>query len=195
MIAALVLAVNPILAGAGQIAAIVICLFAFVFIVITVSIHLIMSFFTSWLDEKLELIKVFRPYVDSVNTSSSAAERGIEPATTERPMARMAAQIPLRVNAADKKVEHVSDNVVGKVIEFRARTLQVKQVAKAFFLPGLTHKVKEPTVTLGDNGTQFVSPGYQALINERPEVVPGPEQESPRQIPNVPREQVMRGQG
>lgn len=195
MIAALVFAVNPILAGAGQIAAIVICLFAFVFIVITVGIHLAMSFFTSWLDEKLELIKVFRPYVDSVNTSSSAAERGIEPAATEQPMARMVAQIPLRVNAADKKVEQVSDNVVGKVIEFRARTLQVKQIAKAFFLPGLTYKAKKPTSTLDDNGKQFASPGYQAIINERPEVVPGPGQESPRQTPNVRREQVMRGQG
>jgi hypothetical protein len=195
MIVAMIFAVNPLLEGAGRIAAIVICLFAVIFIVLTVAINLGMTFFTSWLNEKVELIKVFRPYVDSVNTSSSAAERGVELAGTESSAARMAAQIPLRINAADKKVEQVSDSVVEKAIEFRARSLQVKQIAKAFFLPGLTYKVKEPAATL-DDGKQSVSPGYQALTNkERPEVVPGPAQEPRRSVPNAPREQIMRGQG
>jgi hypothetical protein len=198
MIVALIFAVNPLLEGAGRIAAIVICLFAVVFIGLTVGINLIMAFFTSWLNEKVELIKVFRPYVDSVNTSSSAAERGVEPAATESSASRMAAQIPLRINAADKKVEQVSDSVVEKAIEFRARTLQVQQIAKAFFLPGLTYKAKakKPAATLDDDGKQSVSPGYQALTNkERPAVVPGPAQEPRRQVPNAPREQIMRGQG
>lgn len=183
---------STLLAGAGQIAAIVICLFAFLFVVITVGIHLAMSFITSWLNEKVELIKLFRPYVESVNTSTSAAERGIAPAETDQTAARMAALIPLRVNAIDKKVGQVADNVVGKVIEVRARSLQVKQVAKAFFLPGLTHRVAEPAATQND-GKQSVSPGYRALLNEHPEVVSGPEQAAVRRrVPDVPQEQVMR---
>lgn len=194
MIATQVLAVSPILADAGDIAAIVICLFSFLFILITVAIHLASSFLTSWLDEKVALIKLFRPYVESVNSSTEAAERGIAPASTEPSVARIAAQIPLRVNAADKKVEQVADNVVSKVIEVRARSLQVKQVAKAFFLPGLTHREAKPASTLED-GKQFASPGYQALMNERPGVVPGVEQESIRRVPEVPQEQIMRSQG
>lgn len=194
MIDAQVLAVSPILAGAGDIAAIVICLFSFLFVLITVGIHLASSFLTSWLNEKVELIKIFRPYVESVNTSTSAAERGVAPAANEQPVARIAAQIPLRVNAADKKVEQVSDNVVSKVIEVRARSLQVKQVAKAFFLPGLTHRAAKSEPTLED-GKQFASPGYQALMNERPGIIPGSEQEPLRRGPEVPREQVMRSQG
>jgi hypothetical protein len=190
MSAALVLAVSPLLAGAGQIAAIVICLFAFPFVVIVVGYHLAMSFLTSLLNEKVELIKIFRPYVESVNTSTAAAERGITPASNEQPAARIAAQIPLRVNAADKKIEQVSDNVVSKVIEVRARSLQVKQVAKAFFLPGLTRNAVAPASTL-DDGKQFASPGYQALMDERPEVVPGPEQKASHRVPEVPQEQIM----
>jgi hypothetical protein len=86
----------------------------------------------------------------------------------------------------------VADNVVGKVIEVRARSLQVKQVAKAFFLPGLTHRVAEPA-SAQDDGKQSVSPGYRALLNEHPEVVSGPEQAAVRRrVPEVPQEQVMR---
>lgn len=194
MSAALVLAVSPLLAGAGQIAAIVICLFAFPFVVIVVGYHLAMSFLTSLLNEKAELIKIFRPYVESVNTSTSAAEMGLTPAPNEQSAVRIAAQIPLRVNAADKKVEQVSDNVVSKVIEVRARTLQVKQVAKAFFLPGLTRRSAVPASNL-DDGKQVVSPGYQATVNERPGVVPASDQKPSRRIPELPREQVMRSQG
>lgn len=188
-------AVDPTLAAVGQIAALVICLFAVVFVLISVVFHLAMSFAMSWLSEKAELIKMFRPYVTSINTSSKAAEQGIAPSEDERPIARAVAQVPLKLYAADKKVEQVSDRVANAVIEFRSRTLQVQMIAKSFFLPGLTHR--EPATPSSDNGLQFGSPGYRALMKERPGIIPGQpaEQKTAEQkIPVVPQAQVMPGQ-
>ncbi|GCE19593.1 hypothetical protein [Dictyobacter kobayashii] len=187
--AAIILAVNPLLATMGQVAALVICLFALIFIVVTVVFNLVMSFAMSWLNEKAELIKILRPYVESVNTTSKRVEQGIAPAEDASPAARIAAQLPLRVNAADKKVEQVSDRVTNVVIEFRARTMQARTIAKAFFLPGLMHRESAET-HVDAAGQEFASPGYRALMNEHPEVIPGqaPRYEAP------PQQQVMRPQ-
>jgi hypothetical protein len=43
-----------------------------------------------------------------------------------------------QVSAIEKKVEPGADRVADAVIEFRARTVMVQGVLKAFFLPGLT---------------------------------------------------------
>lgn len=188
--AAMVLAVNPLLASMGQIAALVICLFSLIFIVITVVFNLVMSFAMSWLREKAELIKMLRPYVESVNTTSKAAERGIAPAADKPAPARIAGQLPLRVNEADKKVEQVSDRVTNVVIEFRARTIQAKTMAKAFFLPGLMRKESSDETLVNEAGQQFASPGYRTLMNEHPEVIA--EQESRREAPL--QQQAMRQQ-
>ncbi|GCF08183.1 hypothetical protein [Dictyobacter arantiisoli] len=185
----LVVAMNPVLAVMGPIAGIVVCLFAFLFVVLSVAINLLMSFGASWLSEKAEMLKMVRPYVDSVNSSTRAAEQGIAPSDSEQPVARMAAQIPLRLNAADKKVTEVSDTAVDKAIEFRARSMQVKQIAKAFFLPGLTRSraEKEPTIAgVTRDGAEFASPGYRQIMDERPEVLPGQE---PR--PVLPPQQIV----
>jgi len=185
----MVLAVDPLLASLGQIAALVICLFAVIFIIISVFLNLAMSFAMSWLNEKAELIKMLRPYVESVNSTSKQAERGVAPAQDTPAPARIAAQLPLRVNEADKKVEQVSDRVTNAVIEFRARTIQAKTMAKAFFLPGLMDKERATEETIvNKEGQQFTSPGYRALANEHPEVIPGqePKREAPLQ------QQVMR---
>lgn len=178
----MVLAMNPLLASLGQIAALVICLFAVVFIIITLVFNLVMSFAMSWLNEKAELIKMLRPYVESVNTTSKQAESGIAPAQDQSAPVRIAAQLPLRVNEADKKVEQVSDRVTSAVIEFRARTIQAKTIAKAFFLPGLMDRERTKGGTLvNEAGQQFTSPGYRTLMDEHPEVIPG--QESQREAP------------
>ncbi|GLV58773.1 hypothetical protein KDH_56030 [Dictyobacter sp. S3.2.2.5] len=183
----MVLAVDPVLAMIGQIAALVICLFALVFIVITVAFNLAMGFAMSFLEEKVQLIKMLRPFVDSVNTTSKAAERGIAPAEDKPAPARIAGQLPLRVNQADQKVDQVSNRVANVVIEFRARTIQAKTMAKAFFLPGLLNRQESKTIDdetiVNEGGQQFTSPGYRTLVSERPEVLPGhgPHSEAPVQ--------------
>ncbi|WP_297161526.1 hypothetical protein, partial [Thermogemmatispora sp.] len=48
--------------------------------------------------------------------------------------------IPEHVRAIDRRVEQGSDRVAEAVIEFRARTMMVKEIAKAFFLPGLVRR-------------------------------------------------------
>jgi hypothetical protein len=50
------------------------------------------------------------------------------------------------------------------VIEFRARTEMVKQVAKAFFLPGLTRRTSRSQ--LEEAGVDFKSPGYRMLMEK-----------------------------
>ncbi|GHO87718.1 hypothetical protein [Dictyobacter formicarum] len=188
--AGIVLAVNPLLASMGQIAVLVICLFALIFIVVSVALNLVMSFVMSWLNEKAELIKMLRPYVESVNTTSKAAERGIAPAEDKPAPVRIVGQLPLSVNEAEKKVEQVSDRVTNVVIEFRARTIQAKTIAKAFFLPGLMDRKSRGESLVNEAGQQFGSPGYRALMNEHPEVIPG--QESRREAPL--QQQAMRQQ-
>ncbi|GER88465.1 hypothetical protein KDW_26270 [Dictyobacter vulcani] len=187
--AALVIADNAILAGAGQIAAMIICLFVLIFVLVTVVFNLLTAFATSWLEEKVQLIKMLRPYVESINTSAHAAERGVVPADNEQPVARIAGQVPQRLNDVEHKVEEVSDRVTNAVIEVRSRTLQAKTIAKAFFLPGLMYREKTSEPMVDQEGRQFASPSYRELVDERPEVL---DKLAPRR--EVPPQQVMRGQ-
>jgi hypothetical protein len=171
----MVLAVNPVLATWGQVAAIVICFYILVFVLIALAFNLAMSFGLAWLREKAELLKLLRPYVESVNKTSEAAVQGIPPSENENKIVQTVAEIPARVHTIDKQVEQVSDRVANAVIEFRARTVQAKTIAKALFLPGLMKQ--EPTPTTGKEGYEVKSPGYRMLIEEKaPEVPVSPEE-------------------
>ncbi len=52
-------AANPILAMLGQIAAIVICLFMLIFVLLAVAFSVVMTFAMSWVREKADLIKIY----------------------------------------------------------------------------------------------------------------------------------------
>jgi hypothetical protein len=134
--ASLVVAVGPILAGAGQIAAFIICLFIFVFVLIILVFNLVMAFGIAWMRDKVEFLKALRPYVEDINKETSvAASTGTVPADSANPITRAAATIPVQVDNLDKKVEHATDRVANVVIEFRARTTQAKAIAQAFIKP------------------------------------------------------------
>src|SRR5882724_10870952 len=156
---ALILAVDPVIASLGQIAAIIILLFVFVFVIIAVAFNLAMAFGLAWVREKVELFKLLRPSVDSINKTSESAIQGIPPAADENAIVRTAAQVPAQVAAADKKVVQVSDTVAEKVIEYRARTMQAKAIVRTFFAP------KQAAPALPEPGIK--SPGYRMLIEER----------------------------
>jgi hypothetical protein len=79
---------DPVLAGFGQTAAIIICLFLLVFVLVTVAFALVMVFATTWVREKSNLIKMLRPTVDSVNETSEAAIQGRAPADDKNTIVR-----------------------------------------------------------------------------------------------------------
>nr|BBH93728.1 hypothetical protein KTA_19270 [Thermogemmatispora argillosa] len=125
----------------GQIAAIVLAIELFVFILLALGLSIGLFFAFAWVQEKSELIKRLRPAVDQLNQAleSSATERPAEGAL-EHPLVQGVVSVPERVRAIDRRVEQGSDRVAEAVIEFRARTLMVKEMAKAFFLPGLVRR-------------------------------------------------------
>ena len=132
--------IQALIAMGGQIAAIIICASLLILFVLVLAVNLALGFLFAWVREKIELIKLLRPTVDSVNKSSEAALRGVAPSAEENPIIHTIATLPGGVHAVDQKVVQASERVAGAVIEFRARTVQVQTVVKAFLLPGLMRK-------------------------------------------------------
>jgi hypothetical protein len=161
-----VLAVNPILETGGQIAAIIICLFIFLWVVISLALHFALSFANTWVREKAELIKIPRPQLESVNKATEATLDGVEPAAIENPVVRTVTEVPERVQQADQKVGQASDRVAGALIEFRARTVQAQTILKAFVAPGSVRREQLPPKS-GEAVLDFKSPGYRKLMEEK----------------------------
>jgi hypothetical protein len=149
----------------GQIAAIIILVYMFFLVVIGAAIAVALALGMKWVREKAELIKRLRPTVDSVNTTTRAAEEGkLPPADNSNKVVRSIAEVPVYVKKVDNKVEQGSERVAGVVIEFRARAMMARQTLKAFFLPGLKPRAQ---TTLEKEGVGFRSPGYTTLIEEQ----------------------------
>ncbi|SRR6266446_47023 len=159
---------NEILATSGQIAAIILVIELFFLIVIAVALNAALAFAFAWVREKVELVKKLRPVVDSVNATTEAAIKGTLPeaGADENKIVRTIAQIPAQANAVEGKIVQGTDRVANAVIEFRARTVMVQGIVKAFFLPGLTRpKPHFPEIK---------SPGPNILLEERSEEVKRP---------------------
>ena len=187
--ASLVFAVNPILAGAGQIAAFLICLLIFVLVLIILALNLVLAFGMAWLREKINFIKTLRPYVESINKEASTAiSTGQAPTDAENPIARTIGTLPVQLSSIEKKVEQASDRVANASIEFRARTEQAKAIVQTLLRPRTATTPQPVEVAQVDQeGLQFQSPGYRALMEDRPEVVPG---QSP--VSEIPQQQITR---
>ena len=160
-----VLAGDP-LAPWGQAAATILSLYMFIYILIGLAVSAALMFGLSWVRQKTELIKKLRPTVESVNHTLEEANKGElpPPGPGDNKIVRAIAEVPLTVTKIEKKVDDGSEKVAHAVIEFRARTEMVKQVAKAFFLPGLTRQT--PRSQLGEAGVDFKSPGYRMLMEK-----------------------------
>jgi flagellar basal body-associated protein FliL len=161
---------NPLLETAGQIAAIIICLFMFVFIVLAVAFNLAMALGMSWLGEKIQVIKMLRPTVESANQATESALEGIPPDQNQHGILRAAVSIPATVHKVEKKVDESTDKVADAVIEFRARTIQAKTILKTFFLPGSMHRKQERAALSA--AVALNSSGDQTPMKERPEALP-----------------------
>jgi hypothetical protein len=126
----------------------------------------------SWVRQKTELIKKLRPTVESVNHTLEEANKGElpPPGPDENKILRTIAEVPMTVTKVEKKVDEGSERVAHAVIEFRARTEMVKQMAKAFFLPGLTRQTPRSQL---HTGVDFKSPGYRMLMEKAATVPSG----------------------
>ena len=127
---------NPIIATGGQIAAIILCIFLLISVVLMLAVNLGLTFLLAWIREKANAIKLLRPTVDSVNKSSEAALQGKEiEAIEESKVAHTVAALPAGVHNIDQQVNQVSSKVANAAIEFRARTAQAQAIAMAFLAP------------------------------------------------------------
>jgi hypothetical protein len=152
-----VLASDP-LATWGQAAAIVLAIYMFVFLLIGVALSLALMYAFAWVREKTELLKKLRPTVDSVNTTLDLAGTETLPATVDgnnklvqavqavksAQVVQKARDVQGQLNNVEQKVVRGADRVAGVAIEFRARTVMVQGMLKAFFLPGLTRQTTPP---------------------------------------------------
>src|SRR5437870_3557071 len=157
------LASDP-LAMWGHIAAIILLIYLLVFILIGLALAFVLLVGMTWVREKVELIKMIRPTVNSVNKTTQAAIAGTLPEAKddENKLIRTAAEIPAYAHEIETKVDQVSDRVASAVIEFRARSMMAKSMLKAFFVPGLAHRTQAQL-----EGVGFRSPGYRILIEEK----------------------------
>ena len=150
----------------GHIAAIILLIYLLVFILIGLVLALVLLLGMTWVREKIELIKMLRPTVNSVNKTAQAAIEGRLPEAKddENEVVRTAAEIPAYSHKIETNVEQGSDRVASAVIEFRARSMMAKSMLKAFFLPGLVHRSQSQ---LQAEGAGFKSPGYRILVEEK----------------------------
>ncbi len=170
---------NPIIATGGQIAAIIIGLYAVLFIVIALVFNLVMAIALSWVREKADLVKMLRPTVNSLNKTTEAMVDGKQPPADGNRIVQIVAQGPAQVHKLDRQVEQVTDKAANAVIEFRARTIQVQTVAKAFLTPKrLQREIAEHDRSLNGSTSVFEvkTPGLQRVMAD----------DAPVAISNVP---------
>ncbi len=149
----------------GRIAAIILVIELFLFVLIWLAVNAGLTFLFGWVREKTELIKKLRPVVDNVNATTEAAIKGTLPAAgaNDNKIVRAVAEIPARASSIEEKINQGSDRLAGAVIEFRARTAMVQGIVKSFFLPGLN----KPSTRM----PAIKSPGLKMLLEEHaPEV-------------------------
>ncbi len=163
------LASNPIAAW-GQAAAILLVIELFIFVLIGLALIGGLMFGLSWVREKTELIKKLRPTVESVNTKTEEAIHGTLPAAepNENKVIHTIAEVPAKIEGVEKKIDQGADRVTEAAIEFRARTMMVEGIVKAFFAPrSVKQEPEERRVDVG-----FASPGYRILVEEKVPEVP-----------------------
>lgn len=157
----LVFAANSVLATLGQIAAIVICLFVLIFVLLAVAFNVLMAFVMTWVSEKVNIIKMLRPTVESINKASESVSQGVAPTANENAIVRRVASLPTNMHAVGQKVEQSTDRIANTVIEFRARTVQIQTIIKAFFLPGVMRST--PAVPIADGALEVKGSDWKVM--------------------------------
>ncbi len=139
----------------GRIAALILTLYVGVFALFFMVAALLLLFGNAWVRDKIELLRNLRLFAEGIDTAIHAPSSEMLPAIVE-PDDRLGQAIQVihtvqsvqvvqkvkdvqkQVNTVEKTIDEGTDRVASAVIEFRARTVMVQGMLKAFFLPGLT---------------------------------------------------------
>lgn len=138
----------------GQIAAIILALYFFLIVVFLLVASLLLLYLNTWLRQQAGLIRQLRSLVVNIDIALHTPDSETLPATLQpdnrlgqaiqaihrvqsAQVVQIAQNTQKQVDSIGKRVEPVADRIAGGVIEFRARTVMVQGMLKAFFLPGL----------------------------------------------------------
>lgn len=141
--------VGDLLASWGQVAAVILAVFLFISILTGLIMVVLMLLSFAWLQEKVGLLTRLRARVTQLNQAARAVKRGdpLPAQVADNRVISTMLQAPViaenmaaRSSSVEQSVDRGSERVAGAVIEFYARTAQIKGMAKAFFLPGLTRR-------------------------------------------------------
>jgi hypothetical protein len=139
----------------GRIAALVLTLYLFLFALFFLVATILLLFGNAWVRDKIELLRNLRLFAQRIDIAIHAPSGEMLPAVLEPDDALEQAiraihtvqsvQVVQKVKDAQKQastiektVDQGTDRIANAVIEFRARTVMVQGMLKAFFLPGLT---------------------------------------------------------
>jgi len=175
---------EDLLTALGRIAAIILVLYVFVFAVAGLLASVLLLYGNTWVRERVDLLKNLRLIVQSIDTvvhstssetlsATLASDNRLEQAAHAIKMLQSAQvvqktkDVQREVNTIEQKVEQGTDRVAEAVIEFRARTVMVQSMLKAFFLPGLTQQKPRAPLLLKealDSGDGSISPGESTNV-------------------------------
>jgi hypothetical protein len=139
----------------GRIAAIVLTLYLFIFALFFMVAALLLLFGNAWLRDKVDLLRNLRLLAGRIDTAmhvpsgemlpavlepDDALERAVRAIHTVQSVqvVQKAKDVQKQASTIEKTVDQSTDRIANAVIEFRARTVMVQGILKAFFLPGLT---------------------------------------------------------
>jgi hypothetical protein len=145
---------DDLLTDLGRIAALVLIIYVFLFAVFFFVSSLLLLYGNAWLREKIGLLHQLRLIIENIDTTIHSPSSETLPAPLEPDnrlgqalqaihmaqsvqVVEIAKNTQKQVDSIEKKVEPVADRIAEGVIEFRARTVMVQGMLKAFFLPGL----------------------------------------------------------
>jgi len=139
------------LAPWGQASAILLAIYLFLSILVSLALVAVLMFGFAWIREKAELLRQLRPQITQLNQAARAVKQGdsLPPGVAENKVVSSIVQVPriaenvaARSSQIEQSVDRGSTYVANAVIEFHARTAMVKGMVKVFFLPGLTRKAQ-----------------------------------------------------
>jgi hypothetical protein len=168
------------LAPWGQASAIILAVYLFFSILVSLALVAGLMFALAWIREKAELLRRLRQPMSEINQAAVAAKQGnaLPPQLADNKIAAAIVQVPrvaknvaARASTVEQRVDQGSERVASAVIEFHARTAMVKGMVKAFFLPGLTRT--RPAAPVAQPLTQ------EEQREEEPQVVTRTHEEQP----------------
>ncbi len=161
----LILADEDLLTTLGRIAELVLVIYVFLFVLLFFVGSLLLLYANTWVRDKVNLLHQLRSIVESFDMAIHTPPNEPLPASYESEtrfsqvlqaihtvqavqVVEKAKNAQKQVNDIEKKVEPVADRIADGVIEFRARTVMVQGMLKAFFLPGMVKLKPNKTLLL-----------------------------------------------